>query len=489
MLIWLLYVIPRVAPMIEWSYYWRSLALPGSLVIVLLMFTQKNSTPVVRFSATGGVLVLFLVVTRLQPGWYLRTELLAIVFFWAAGQCLLGIAGFVAQRGTASHFVNVLQERGYIGTAIAGLRGEFGDSIAAALDLSRWAALIFLSVLLLWNAETLSTFEAIFLPPPKIPANEPRNAVLVGVTTPDNNAVRYLTTALQLCRKFREAGAVISVFPRIGRLDSTTAPLVNAIRREGGMTFAPRIDQSPPYFSMRFNPAYMVYQPVVGRWYDARTAPEPCIQAAARYLKAPDVSLASAPRNTELRLGRLRIPIWSDGQSAVINYNFAFEDGWKKEIWWPGALIKDNWDSSLTYMEFSTGKRSQTVPDSAWQQLSGKMVFVHWTNAGDDYRPNEALGQAMIAEMLVRGYAVTQPHPWHIAVTCVLLAFAVFLGMRVKPWLLCVSMTALAVLCVLAGSWMFHAHLVLAEMIYPASAALLSAIVLPLVQSARRKDI
>ena len=99
-------------------------------------------------------------------------------------------------------------------------------------------------------------------------------------------------------------------------------------------------------------------------------------------------------------------------------------------------------------------------------------------------RRDDATGPAMVADMVVRGFAVDRGGHWHLAVSFLVLLLGIILFARAGVWVLVATMAGCAIGLSIIDGLVFREYLYVANLIYPAFCAGLSAVILPLVKIA-----
>jgi hypothetical protein len=485
--------------------------IPAAVLILVLLFTPAIMRAGFRLLLVTAVLVVLFLTTRLEPGRFFRTEIIVLTAIWAAGQFGLVIASAWAESGNAGPLVRSLCNQGYLTTYRSMLQGNLGDAVAKSASAIRWALAIFLVSCLFWKSDAFdqqqSTLYALSTPGRREPGRS--NSLVVTLTTPDNNPQKYLRAALTLTRTLHEAGAVVSCFPRRGVLDSISQALADSITVAGGTTFIQPLHwEDRRFFSLGIPIAR--FQAIDISWRFGKPVVHPGLVAAGRFLHVPlsippqlllnpnvPVSIAAArdlfhdspmptASSTSLGVGRTNIPIWYDGSSAVlVRLGPAGEPGFWNGPQFPADLEIADWDSSMSFFNYLSGKRTRVLPDSVWKRVSGKMVFVQWVNKGEDFRRDDATGPAWVADMVSRGLTVDNAGSWHIAVSGLVLLLGVVLFYRARVWVLFPVLFGCAAGLVVLDGWLFREYLLVSNLIYPAFSAALAAVVLPLTKVSR----
>jgi hypothetical protein len=478
---------------------WQTFAVPGAVLVLAIAFTPARVAAGIRLSLVGVVWIVFLATNHFQPGGYWRTGIIVLALLWGAGQLFLVVASERVRVDRAGPFLRSLHESGFSTTLRRMDRGVFGDSLARGTRACRWAAALLVVTLLLSRAGALDADEEqLILSPWLAPRlSGPSHSLVVTLTTTDNNAQGYLRTALELNSIFRKAGAVVSVFPRFGPGDSIARHLLDSLTAMGGVTF------DPPRFGWFTldrpqGSAFTRFIATDISWRDGKPVVHPAIVAAARFFKAPlrlpgeflkAPSFASGSgnmpraRNAEIMIGEHRIPIWSDGYSAVRNpHSLARVEQWNSFLF-RASIERTSWDSALTYREFEAGKHVPALADSLCALMKGRMVFVQWENLSEDFRSDFDVSEpARIADMIVRGLIVDRAGPWHIALTCLVLLAGCVLSVRTRIGIQVAALLTCAAAFLILDGWIFREWLLLTSLVYPAFAAFVAAIILPLVR-------
>ena len=405
-----------------------------------------------------------------------------------------------------------LVNEGYPGILRAFARGEFGLTCARWVTGLRWGVFILAGVWLLYRSGSLDQPEEEFvLPLARVgETSGPSRSVLVSLMTGDNNPREYLRTAIEINAVFRAAGAAVVCIPRSGARDSTVRSLIDSLEAAGAVVYDRERFESryaggrQSMQSLRFWSAGYGYSsdlPLI----------HPSIQAAARYLRVP-VQLpsdykrmpaipwygggfgAGPPNAGDILLGSTPIPRWSDGWSVVprppglfpMHYSTGGESLWNSFMF-PAGILRGQWHDPLRYMFYGDARSVSVLPDSVLRLVSGRMVFIDWTDMGDGNLRGAGSGPAMIAEMVVRGIFIREAPAWHILVTVLVMILGVALFVWSRPSIILVLLLAAAVLIGAMDVWIFKEYMLVTRLIYPAFVALVAAVVFSLVRIADRR--
>lgn len=475
-----------------------------------VLFAPRAVAGLLRLGYAVFILLAVLIFERLLPYYYLGNYLTILVLVWVGGQIILVMAGERVRSGEGGGIATSLCANGYLRTLRRMDGGAFGVRLASLLTVTRWSALIFVGSLLLYRSETFHRPEEDLLlqPGSRYEIDSRSHSVVATLTTTDNNVTGYLRTAIEMNDLFRKAGAAVVCFPCRGALDPKAQKLADSLEMAGGVLFVqPRYDLR--WFERTWGWNFMRFVSIDVTWQYGKPLIHPGLVAASRLmgtrvhvpnelLRAPSYGLHDSQmpraRNTELRIGEQRIPVWEDGYSVVLGRLSSgvfnpdapgSRSGWNSFVF-PAAFERMNWDSSLTFFDFETVSRPRTLPHAVWKMAAGKMIFVQWVNMGEDFRRDDATSPALVADMVVRGLVIDQARPWHIAISCGILLVAAALFVYGRKWLLAFILIGCAIGCIVLDGWIFREYLLVVRFIYPAFTAAVAAVVLPLVMMAKK---
>jgi hypothetical protein len=481
----------------------RTLFLPAVVLLTAMIFMPVKMTSGWRLTATAFVFLLLFAATRLQPGYALRNALYVIAIGWGVSQILLVVATERIRAGTAGAWTRVLHTDGYFGVLRAMDRGDFGPHVARMFATLRAAGLILIGTLLLIRAGSLDQPEEniVFAVRPWERSIDSQHTVIVTLTTTDNNTVGYLRTALELHARFRAAGAAVMCYPHSGSLDAVGKRLKDSLDAQGAITYVQR-DPSWSMFREHWGRAYTSFRVTDLTWRYAKPVVHPGLVAVARFKGVPIAlpeelrhppsisnweGLPQKLRDPRLTIGEIVVPISDDGTSAVLN---PWTESGLKGRWdyflFPAGVMRSHWDSSITYLDYSSGKQLTSLPDSVWNILKGRMVFLNWDNQGEEYPRADATFPAVIAERVMNGLIVTRTGAWAVGLSVLILVIGILLSWGKRIWIPAAFFIACTAGVLVLDGWLFREYMLVAGLIYPAFTAAVAAVVLPLVMMAKR---
>lgn len=500
--------------------------IPTGLLFLGMALVPVRIAPVSRFIAAVVVFALYVLLrgaltprnwwTQMQtrdvatgaPFDTLATVSLVIALIWLAGQMLLVVLSDRVRAGKGSPTAVSLVNGGYMGLLRASSRGEFGTACARLLTGMRWGALILAGVWLLYRSGSLhQPEEDLLLPLGRVgEATGPSRSVLVSLTTPDNNPLEYIRTAIEINALFRAGGAAVVCFPRSGMADSTIRLLIDSLESAGAVVYD-REQFDPRYAWGGTGWQFLRFWSAGFGWSNSLPMIHPSIRAASRYLNVPvrlpaDTRRMPAipwagnagvvdPAAGDVMLGPAPVPRWSDGWSVVPRPQGLFptqhpggDTLWNSFLFRVG-ILRYAWEMPIEYMFYGDAHRVRTLPDSILRLVAGRMVFIDWSDMGGGM-PRFAAGPAMIADMLVRGLFVREALSWHIPVTVAVLLCGIALFVWSRPSVMVLVLVAVALMIATMDVWVFREYLLVTRLVYPAFVALVSAVVFPLVRISER---
>jgi hypothetical protein len=501
-LLWILLVFLR--PIMPDEH--KTLVLPAVVLFAAMLLMPRKMASPWRLTATAGVFALLLLATRIQQGYMFRTWLFAIASCWGAGQILLVVIAERVRAGKGTAWMQVLHDRGYFTLLVAVGRGDFGMSIARTFAVTRVAGFILIGTMLLFRAGSLDDAEddIVFSTASWERSIDSQYTAIVTLHTPDNNTIGYLRTALELQDLFRAAGAGVICYPLPRFLDPESQRLKDSLEAQGAiMSVQGRAGWS--VFNEHWGNAYSSFSVTGLSWQFNRSVPHPGLLAVAKFkgvsvvlpkelLRPPpfDSRQGGVPDLSQpyVTIGETVIPVSDDGTSAILNPWGKWGNLGGRGRWdyfrFPAGVCRNHWDSSITYMNYTTAERLTSLPDSAWHRLNGKMVFLEWFDMGGDEPHGGTWYPAMIAEMVMNGMIVTKTESWALPMSCLILVIAAFLSWGGRIWPQATFLVACAAGALVLDAWLFREFLLVTRLIYPAFTAAVAAIVVPLVMMAKR---
>ncbi len=451
----------------------------------------------------AGILVALVFLVRLiyqgsGPGsshWAYFTGAYLVLTAFTAYQLLRAAALIAVARGTTSPLVGAIHLRGIRGTLWEIFRRRLAPGLRLPLFFAVCALLILGTVLILWRTRSLESLQARLVSGlgwGKDSSGVPICRIVV-LQTPDNNLGRYYRAVATVARDLRHAGARIVLAERsrdLGPL-SPWNPILDSLEKDGVTLYesgngvpqslplpnppsgewghARSLDQGRPV--PEDNPCMIAFRPVPS-WYNPNLH---CALRTMALMHGQPGSRQPVYTDGEIQYGDLRIPVTGDGEAyAPVDARI-----WKGLAGF--AVVQEGTDS-LTYWYQSSPSSATLSPDFA-ARVRGEVVFIRWLESGGfegDSRNRKAAALPSIIEALQRGRLLSPLPIWNPLATLfvLLLGMGLSLGKHLRvafPAMLCVAVAILA-----ADVWLTVSLSLLADLIYPAVAAVLSGILFPL---------
>lgn len=452
----------------------------------------------------AGILVALVFFVRLiyqasGPGsshWKYFTGAYLVLLAFTGYQVLRAAALIAVSRGTTSPLLGALHLRGIRGTLWEIFRRRLAPGLRLPLIFAVCTLFILGTVLVLWRTHSLESLQARMVS--RLAWGNDSSGVpicrIVALETPDNNLGRYYRAVGTVARNLRDAGAriVIAERSRDGGPLSPWNPILDSLERigvclyesgkgvaqslplptppSGDWSHARIMDQARPV--PEEGPSMIAFRPVPS-WYNQHLH---CALRVIALMRGQPGSRQPVYADGEIRFGDLRIPVTGEGEA------FAPVDA---RIFWKGlagyAVLQEGTDS-LSYWDDSRIPSPALSPLLA-ARVRGEVVFIPWFESGGfegDLRTRRAAALPSIIEALQRGRLLTPLPFWGHLVTLfvLLLGMGLSLGKHLRvafPAMLCVAVAILA-----ADVWLTVSLSLLAGLIYPAVAAVLSGILFPL---------
>jgi hypothetical protein len=444
---------------------------------------------------------------------FLDPRLAFTVLFWlcgaAVGFALVRLAAFVlVSRGSGSPVLKDLALTGVAGTvkrihggrSLPGVRRPMQDAI--------WAIVVFAIIAILSALGTLD--ETRYLPPRAMVhdwADTSSRVRMFALTTPDNNPVGYLQDLTEIAHQLRASGARLVVAEDPGpittvntRLKSSYTQMRDSLRRAGDVILYERVPEwtRPVIRSSGFSrdtvhpgrsTIWTSIQP--STWDESRVVRwAPCLVTSAgpvyvdvglvvagRILGFPDTVAILCEPGT-VRYGSIDVSITGEGWAPVMGtlnisrvfLNTSAGRGIGSDTLWY------HFNDTKRY----TFDRFRTFPDREVPEIAGSIVFVEWF-CQDQIRLSgityAGLVGSVVSARMAKLYGEVS---WWVTAAVVMLG--TFLCARWRLRFAVPLLLGLAVLLYGGGVWMLLTHRVVLALTYPAAAALLSAVIFPLVR-------
>jgi hypothetical protein len=453
----------------------------------------------------AGVLVALVFLVRLlyqtsgpaRSHWIYFTGAYLVLTAFAAYQVLRTVALVAVSRKTSSSLLQALHLRGVRGTLWEIYRRRLTPPLRLPLTLAAWALLIGATVWILWRTASLEALQARVIGNPGRGNDSTGFPIcrVLALETPDNNLTRYYRALTALARDFHLAGARILIAEQ-SPYDSPHSPwwsLVDSLRLSGMLfyesgegrpqslplpTEAPAdwrrarfLDQAR--FLPEENPTVIAFRPVPS-WYDGLQI-NAALQAVAQ-LRGERTVQQPFYLDGAVRYGDLRIPVTHEGEA------FAPIDGRAAKAFVAAAILKEGNDT-LFYMDDARPELTSSMSPSLISRVRGQIVLVKWTDAGGFVGPwknRRPSSVPSIIEALQRGRLITPARTWHHAITFVVLLLGIGLSLGKHLRVASGVMALMALVILGADMWLFGSQMLMTDLIYPALAALLAGIILPL---------
>jgi hypothetical protein len=415
----------------------------------------------------------------------------------------------VSRRGAHPFFVQ-LHTHGMPATIWSIIRRRSFQGARLSTLFSLWGIIIIGIVALLAASGKLDESELLFLSQNHRweGADSLSTMRIFFFSTTDNNPVRYLRDIHTIAGDLKSSGArlVVARIPSyFYRVPESNLVILDSIKALGivvqydlwpewywGMLNYPPLSPSGQELARDYAPEVgsslrsTPYLAKVYRWYPcvAYGSSVPCIDvalpASARFLGYPD-SLRPSCEIGRVVYGPFTVPVTSDGEAISPNLDLARFD--------PLLVSAEHYQDHDTLQFISSldnGKEirySNSFPQEYAPEVRDKIIFIAWGVFSDyGYPSGTARAYATIIESLLHNQVIRKYELSPLLLACAVVLLSALLSIKVRP--------AVAVPLILAGGailytvsiWLLTTHLVLLNAVYPAVAALLSAVVFPLVR-------
>ncbi len=465
---------------------------------------MAHPSELIRRLGIAGFLVALLFVVRLlyqasgpaSSRWlYFTATYLALIAF-AGYQVLRAVALVAVSRQTQSPLLQALHFRGVRGTLWEIHRRRLAPALRLPLILSSCLCLILVTALVLSSTHALETVQARLIG--SLTGERDSTGIpicrVVTLETPDNNLGRYYRAVTNLARTLQEAGAKI-VLVELSRWEgplSPWKPVLDSLAHTGVLLYVSGngTPQSlplpnPPPADWRRARLYDQARPVpdesplmisfrpVPSWYSQQLH---CALHVVAVLRGERTIQQPYFVDGEVRYGGLRIPVTKEGEAyAPLDRRV-----------WKGlagvALLRDGTDT-LVYMDDSRPQYTGTMSPAFAARVRGEVVTIEWFESGGleaPWKKPNLVPLSSIVEALQRGRLVSPLPLWHHALTIVVLLLGAGLALGKHIWVAFPVMVFLALTLLAADVWLYSSQSLLADLIYPALAAVLAGIFLPL---------
>jgi hypothetical protein len=415
----------------------------------------------------------------------------------------------VSRRGAHPFFVqlhthgmpatlwNIIRRRSFQGARLSTLFSLWGIVIVGIVALLAASGkldeseLLFLSQNHRWEgADSLSTMR------------------IFAFSTTDNNPVRYLRDLHTIAGDLKSSGArlVVARIPSyFYRVPESDLVILDSIKALGivvqydlwpewywSMVNYPPLSPSGQELSRNYAPEVgssvrsAPYLAKVYRWYPcvAYGSSVPCIDvalpASARFLGYPD-SLRPSCELGRVVYGPFTIPVTSDGEAISPNLDLARFD----HLLVSAEHYQDH-DTLQFISLLDNGKEirySNSFPQEYAPEVRDKIIFIAWGVFSDYGYPSlAARAYATIIESLLHNQVIRKYELFPLILAGAVVLLSALLCLKVRLTIaVTLILTGGAILYALSV-WLLTTHLVLLNAAYPGVAALLSAVVFPLVR-------
>jgi hypothetical protein len=388
-----------------------------------------------------------------------------------------------------------VHKRGVRGTLWEIYRRRLTPGLRLPLILGTWLLAIFTVVWILWRTQSLEGLQARLVSSLAAGKDLTGDAIckVVALRTRDNNTGRYYRAILTLARDFNQAGAkfVMAEQSRLEGPHSQWRSVLDSLTRLGvllfesgeGMTQALPLPNPAPgdwrhaqlLYQARLlpeeNPTMIAFRPIPS-WYSQQLH---CALHAVALLRGERTIQQPLYLDGAIRYADLRIPVTGEGES------FAPLDARFRRTTTALVFFKEESDS-LLYMDDSHSESAPTISPSLASLVRGQIVMIRWVDTGGlgtDWKETRSTVLPSLIEALQRGRLITPAKTWHhlVSVVVLLLGAGLALGKHLRAAFGVMMVVAAAILT--AAVWLYSSQSVLADLIYPALAAILAGALFP----------
>ena len=473
--------------------------------------TRKGFSPLRTLMLLGLILLLLTAAYTLAPTITPHYELLRrllqfafavwLLFFLAGGYKT--ILRLLAARPNPSGITLALVEQGTFPVLWSLYRRLSLRQMRLPVQMGFWALILFAIIAVVASTGKLDDTEVRWVHPDEIarPASTP-DVTVFSLATGDNNITNYLRDLLQLVDTFKALGARVVVaerpwyYPELPR----HRHLLDSIGKSG---IAVLYDDQPSYGRLGFsedsysrtvdlkdtpprmittniasnppgtNPIYWFPTMYNGAWLMTSVS----LVAVAKFQGEADTNAPHCLQG-KVQLGRICIPVGSSGEalsfSAIPANNIM-----------TGVVAYRDLDS--TAMRFTTSADTAVLPNFPVNfagSIRDKIVLISWSQSRS---PWQTWPQAFVMQSIINGRLITKYDRLPLWLACAMIMLAGFLSLKLRPLIAAGIIVALGLAAYLISVWALAAHLLLLNMTYVSLAALLSALVFPLVRIAHEK--
>jgi hypothetical protein len=480
----------------------------------------KTASPLRRIVTLAVVLVVIAALHKLTPQVWsysdtLRMVLSGLYILWLllfTFQLFRAVLYFRVARGKATALMVSVYEQGILRTLWDVYRRQAFHELRLSVLFLIWSLVIFGIVACIAWTGAVDEFELRFLPTPDSFQNQDTlySVRVLTLVTDDNNAEKYLKNLAQLVDALGKLGARAVVAEQPWMLRGETSVMIDSLRHMKLLTL---YESAPSFGTDKFVTTSSVEEkeryaewpillevtlplapsPNLGRiirWYPFLNTGslfklDVSVAVAADILGYPDTVKPAATRGS-VTFGDLSIPVSLDGEALSlrsVRFDRLFVDF--------GAIRSVDADT-LKFIPYTDARRGSVIPQENEPEIRGKTIIISWFVDAGRYRflsGRDGVLLASIIESLLRGKVFKQYGHYSLLLAAAMIALSALLCFRIRLRTSVPIVLSIGIAMFLVGVWLMLAHFVLLNIAYPTVAALLSAIIHPLVRLSHENPI
>jgi hypothetical protein len=410
-------------------------------------------------------------------------------------------AAFLIGEGSSSPVTSAVARDGIIGTIWEIYRRHAFPRSRLWLLFVFWSVVVFGIVCMLSATGRLDDAEVYVLEKLALQARSYSTTTsrILVLETGDNNPTDYLRDLAQVVGDLKTNGAraVVARFPPLVATRPLHDVLIDSIMRSGIAVlyrdyWRSRQIEYPLFVGggkgmFRAVTPILVPVPVEGqgraglfRWYPCDSTSDlarvdATIMAAAKYRGFPDTLRATITPES-VTYGNVSVPVNAHGQACVL-----WRLGQPAGEFLTVSAVRELDSDTLRFFSYPEWRSFGTYPAEFGYEVRDRIVFVEWIVPGtrQDWRK---IAYANIVENLLRDEAVREFERVHLYIAALVVLLSAVLSLTLRPGVAAFLIAAAGVVLLLGSAYALVALNVLVQGAYPAAAAFISAVILPLVR-------
>lgn len=480
----------------------------------------NTRSPLRRFVIFAVALVVIAALHWLEPRvpfytYHMKAVITGLYLLWVLGfafQLSRALLYVLITKGKASALMISLYEQGIFRTVWEVYRRKAFQGLRLSALFLLWSLVIFGIVAGIAWIGALDNFELRFLRSPDSFRNQDtlNNVRVLTLVTEDNNPTKYLRNLAQIVDLLRKAGARLVVATQPWMWRGQTSTLIDSLRQADILILC---EQSPGFgkdeyvttSSAEETQRYAGWRvllsvnvphalsPVLGnyfRWYPFVSTGsffkmDASLAVAAHILGFPD-SVKPVAAEGRVFFGNLTVPVSPNGEALSVRT--ARID----RLFLSFGAIREGDADTMSFFHFVDARMGPMIPGECEPEIRGKIVVISWYSDPDRFRyasAHDDIALASIIESLLQGKVFAQYGRFSLLLTAVVIGLSALLCYRIQLRMSVSLVLALGIALFVAGVWIMPAHFVLLNIAYPTVAAILSAVIFPLVRLSHENPI